>query len=54
MTANGVRRMPIVSEAGLLVGIITLDDLVHQLAVPVAELSELAIWERRHEVQTRK
>lgn len=54
MSTKGVRRMPVVSAAGLLVGIISLDDLLHQLAVPLAELSELAIREWRHEVQTRK
>jgi CBS domain-containing protein len=54
MTAKGVRRMPVVSEAGLLVGIITLDDLLHQLAVPLAELSDLAIRERIQEARTRK
>ena len=51
MTANGVRRMPVVNEAGVLVGIITLDDVLHQLAIPLAELSELAIRERSHEVR---
>ena len=53
MAANGVRRMPVVSKQGVLVGIITLDDLLHQLALPLAELSELAIRERRHEASTR-
>ena len=51
MTAKGVRRMPVVNGAGLLVGIITLDDVLHQLAVPLTELSELAIRERRHEAK---
>ena len=54
MTVNGVRRMPIVSDAGLLVGIVTLDDVLHQLALPLVELSDLAIRERRREVQLRK
>jgi CBS domain-containing protein len=54
MSTKGVRRMPVVTDAGLLVGIISLDDLLHQLAVPLGELSELAIRERRHEAQTRK
>jgi CBS domain-containing protein len=51
MTAKGVRRMPVVNEAGMLVGIVTLDDVLHQLAIPLAELSELAIRERSHEVK---
>jgi len=54
MSTKGVRRMPVVSEAGLLVGIVSLDDLLRQLVVPLAELSELAVREWRHEVQTRK
>jgi CBS domain-containing protein len=53
MATEGVRRMPVVNEAGLLKGIITLDDLFHQLAVPFTELSELAIRERRRETTTR-
>ena len=53
MAAKGVRRMPVLSEAGLLVGIITLDDLLHQLAVPLAELSAVTIREWKHEIQTR-
>lgn len=53
MAAKGVRRMPVVSEEGLLVGIIALDDLLHQLAVPLGELSELANRGRQHEIQAR-
>ena len=51
MKANGVRRMPVVNQSGVLVGIITLDDVLHQLAIPLAELSELALRERRHEIK---
>jgi CBS domain-containing protein len=54
MSTKGVRRMPVVNATGLLVGIISLDDLLHQLAVPLGELSELAMRERKHEAQTRK
>ncbi len=54
MSAKGVRRMPVVDKAGVLVGIISFDDLFHQLAVPLAELSELAIREWRHEAKMRK
>ncbi len=53
MSSRGVRRLPVVNEAGFLVGIISLDDLLRQLAVPLAELSELAIRGRRHETRTR-
>jgi CBS domain-containing protein len=54
MTTKGVRRIPVVSETGLLVGIITLDDLLHRLAPPLAELSDVAIRERSLEVEARR
>lgn len=54
MSTKGVRRMPVVDAAGRLTGIITHDDLVHQLVGPLAELSALAQRERRHEAATRK
>jgi CBS domain-containing protein len=54
MAAKGVRRIPVVDQAGFLVGIISFDDMLHQLSVPLAELSGLAINERRHEARTRK
>lgn len=54
MVQHGVRRMPVVDDAGLLVGIITLDDMLHQLAVPLAELSNLSQRERAHETTARR
>jgi CBS domain-containing protein len=54
LVERGVRRMPVVDSDGLLVGIVTLDDLVQQLAKPLAELSALAQLERRHEMVTRR
>ena len=54
MSAKGVRRMPVVDEAGLLVGIVTQDDLLRQLAEPLAVLSQLAHHELRQEVESRK
>jgi len=54
MASRGVRRIPVVSPGGLLVGIVSFDDLLHQLAVPLAELSELAIREWRQEAQARQ
>ena len=54
MSAKGVRRMPVVDEAGLLVGIITQDDLLRQLAEPLAVLSGLAHHGLRQEVESRK
>ena len=54
MAAKGVRRMPVVDAAGILVGIVTIDDLLPQLATQLAELSELPGRSREHELQTRK
>jgi CBS domain-containing protein len=45
--------MPVVDAAGGLVGIITLDDMLHQLAAPLAALSELAGRGRRFEAVSR-
>ena len=44
---------PVVDAAGGLVGIITLDDMLRQLAAPLAALSELAGRSRRYETLTR-
>jgi CBS domain-containing protein len=53
LAIKGVRRMPVVDAAGGLVGIITLDDMLHQLAAPLAALSELAGRGRRFEAVSR-
>jgi CBS domain-containing protein len=49
MSGKGVRRMPVVSRSGELVGIITLDDMLLQLASPLASLAALSGWSRRLE-----
>ena len=54
MSIKGVRRMPVVGKAGELVGIITLDDMLWQLAAPLAALSGLTGRERELETLTRK
>ena len=54
MSLRGIRRMPVVSKGGALVGIITLDDVLHHLATPLAALSDLAGRSRRFEAMTRK
>jgi CBS domain-containing protein len=53
MSTNGVRRIPVVDAAGDLTGIITLDDMLRQLAGPLAQLGELTNRGRQHEKQTR-
>ena len=54
MSTNGVRRMPVVDARGKLVGIITIDDILHQLAGPLLALGELAGRGRHYEMGTRK
>jgi CBS domain-containing protein len=54
MSVNGVRRMPVVDENGSLVGIITVDDILRQLAGPLVALSDLVARERHFEQATRK
>ena len=54
MSTKGVRRIPIVGKAGELVGIITLDDMLWQLAAPLAALSGLTGRERQFETLTRR
>ena len=53
MAAKGVRRMPVVNVAGALVGIVTVDDLLPDLATCLGELSQLAARGREREVRTR-
>jgi len=54
MSAEGVRRMPVVSADGALAGIITLDDMLWQLAAPLAALAGLSGRGRELETLTRK
>jgi len=54
MSVEGVRRVPIVSADGVLTGIITLDDMLWQLAAPMAALAGLSGRGRQLEAVTRK
>ncbi|HEX6137307.1 MAG TPA: CBS domain-containing protein [Casimicrobiaceae bacterium] len=54
MAVNGVRRMPVVDARGRLVGIITVDDILRQLAGPLVALADLAVRERHYETETRR
>ena len=49
MHEHGVRRLPIVDEAGALVGILTLDDVLQYLTAQQSELVALVAQEQRHE-----
>lgn len=54
MRHRGVRRLPVVSEGGDLVGIVSLDDLFATLTEQMTEMARTLGREREHEVQTRR
>ena len=49
MRSFGVRRLPVVDFDGLLLGIVTFDDVLAELSSELEDLSELLGRERRHE-----
>jgi CBS domain-containing protein len=49
MQEHGVRRLPVVSGDGTLVGILTLDDALQVLAEQQAGLAKIVVEEQRHE-----
>jgi CBS domain-containing protein len=53
MRDKGVRRMPVVDGTGVLVGILTLDDLLGLLAEEMTELAKLVSHERHREAVAR-
>lgn len=54
MRNNGVRRMPVVDYEGILVGIVSIDDLIQLLAQEMSELSRLIERERAEEVEHKR
>lgn len=49
MRSHGIRRLPVVNEAGGLEGILTFDDLVALTSEELADLSQLVTREQRRE-----
>ncbi|MGV8894466.1 MAG: CBS domain-containing protein [Burkholderiaceae bacterium] len=54
MRFNGVRRIPVVSSSGVLVGIVSSDDLMQFLADEMAELARIGFQQQSIEKQIRK
>jgi len=54
MRTHGVRRLPVVSDSGALVGIVTVDDLVKRLAADATALLDVISREQTHEQRTRR
>ena len=54
MRERGIRRMPVVDGAGLLVGIVTMDDLIEFLVEELSDLVRVVKRERMREAQIRQ
>jgi CBS domain-containing protein len=54
MSAHGVRRIPVVDEHDQLIGILTLDDLLKQLASDAVAIAEIVAREQNREHRQRR
>lgn len=54
MRSNGIRRIPVVTEAGTLYGIVTADDIVRALVLELALVTEAMSNQTAHEKRLRK
>lgn len=52
MTANGVRRVPLVDDDGCLAGVLSFDDIVAMLSEELVDLSHLIARQQRRERQS--
>lgn len=53
MRRKTIRRLPVVDEAGELVGILTLDDALELLSAELQDLAKLVRYEQRKEIRHR-
>ena len=53
MRAHGVRRMPVVDEQGMLIGIIAVDDLIDLFAEELSKLPKLFSKEQAQEAEAK-
>jgi CBS domain-containing protein len=53
MRSNGIRRLPVTSRDGQLVGILTIDDLIQSAAKELASIAQLIGREQSREARTR-
>lgn len=54
MRAKAIRRLPVMSSDGALVGILTFDDVIDLLASELHELARLVVREQEHEREVRQ
>ena len=53
MKRKGIRRLPVVGSRGVLLDIVTVDDLLEFLGMHLTELSKVIASERGHELRVR-
>jgi CBS domain-containing protein len=54
MRRAGVRRAPVVDEAGLLVGVLSIDDVIDHLAVQLGHIADIVRMGQQTEIDVRR